>query len=78
MHDDSALAMARLLKNQVERLGSGGGLKDGRELARELGGMVAYGFREPQDIPGRDIRALTISEDVDLVRPLKFPNGRYA
>lgn len=78
VHDDSPLAMARLLKNQAERLGSGGGLKDGKELARELGGMVAYGFREPQDVPGRDIRALAVSEDVDLVRPLKFPNGRYA
>ena len=78
VHDDSPLAMARLLKNQVERLGSGGSLKAGKELARELGGMVAYGFREPQDIPDRDIRALAISEDVDLVRPLKFPSGRYA
>ena len=78
VHDDSALGLARLLKNQVERLGSGGGLKDGKALAQELGGMVAYGFREPQDIPGRDIRALAVSEEVDIARPLRFPSGRYA
>ena len=78
VNDQSPLGMARYLKNQAERLGIGGSLKDGTELARELGGMVAYGFREPQDVPGRDIRALAVSEDVDLVRPLKFPDGHYA
>lgn len=79
VHDDSPLAMARVLKNQVEKLGYGGSLQDGRSLARELDGMVAYGFREPQDLPGRDsARSLTISKDVDIVRPLKFPNGHYA
>ena len=78
VHDDSPLAMARLLKSQAERLGSGGGLKDGKELAREVDSMVAYGFRQPEDIPGRDIRALAVSEDVDRVRPQKFPDGRYA
>ena len=78
VHDDSPLAIARLLKTQVDKLGAGGSLADGKMLARELGGMAAYGFREPQDVPGRDLRSLAISEDVDIICPLKFPNGRYA
>ena len=78
VHDDSPLAMARLLKNQADRLGAGGSLADGNKMARQLGGRVAYGFREPQDVPGKDLRSLTVSKDVEITRPPKFPNGRYA
>lgn len=81
VHDDSPLGIARLLKSQADRLGAGGSLADGKKIARQLGGRVAYGFREPQDVPGKDLRSLVVSGDVDLARPLKFPkfpNGPYA
>lgn len=78
VHDDSPLGMARLLKSQADRLGAGGSLADGNKMAQHLRVSVAYGFREPQDVPGEDLRSLVVSRDVDLVRPLKFPNGIYA
>ena len=78
VHDDSPLAMARLLKGKADALGEGGSLKDGGALARKLGGMVAYGFREPVDVPGREVRSLAVGGEVDIGRPIRFPNGRYA
>ena len=78
IHDDSPLAMTRLLKSQADRLGAGGSLADGKTLARQLGGRVAYGFREPQDTLAKDVRFLAVSKNVDIGRPLKFPNGPYA
>lgn len=76
VHDDGALAMARLLSDQVRRLGDVGSLAKSKELARQLHTRVAYGFHEPQDVPGRDLRVLIMSEDV--AHPPKFPNGHYA
>lgn len=78
VHDDSPLAVARLLKNQADRLGGGGSLADCKELAQKVDGRVAYGFREPQDVVGKDLRSLVVSNNVDLRRPVKFPDGRYA
>lgn len=77
VHDDSPLAMARLLNEQIRKLGPGSSLASGAEIAEDIGGSVAYGSCEPEDIRGKDYRRLTISQDVEVQLLPKFSEGEY-
>lgn len=76
---DSNLAVARMLKGLVEKLGDGGGLLDDREMAEAIQrntGDVGYGVRESDRGP-----LLELGEGTMMRKRLsggRFPTGLYA
>ena len=83
--DDSNLCTARLLEGLVGRLGGGGCLLDGREIAKAIqrecfgnDGKIVYGIkREGVAAP----KVLGLGEDINVRKRIargRFPHGQYA
>ena len=77
--DDSNLAVAKLLRPLVDRLGNSGTLLDGAAISRAIGEKpkFVYGVRRPTE-PASGDYYLDIAEDI-LPRKSKerHPNGTY-
>lgn len=78
--DDSYLAIARVLRPVVEKLGTQGSLLNGDEVCERLGDpKMAYGpsMKQENDGSGRILRHLEISEVAEVERRYAGWDGKY-